>query len=280
MSFADRLKLSHILRVELHITFESGWRIGSGREGDTGSDSGVLLDADGQPILPGTSLKGRLRSTCERLAHALDLTACALDHDASQVECVSDVKYFRQVNKEYQRQHTFTGRMRWIDEHTCDVCKLFGSPLAASKLQVSDGRIVTQAAQVQVRDSVVLDRDSHTAVPKLKFDYDVVSAGTEFDVTLIGENLKPPQRALLGATLFEWSEGVSLGGFTSRGLGKASVHVNALRMADLSDPKQRVRFLTKRDPRERLEQSDWETYFGTAIENHFLAMEQTSTTTE
>jgi len=280
MSFAERLKLSHILRVELHITFQSGWRVGSGREGDTGSDSGVLLDASGQPILAGTSLKGRLRSTCERLAHALNLTACALDHEASQIDCVSDVQYFRQVNKEYQEQHTFSDRMRWIDEHTCDVCKLFGSPLSASKLQVSDGRMVTQAAHVQVRDSVVLDRDSRTAVPKLKFDYDVVSAGTELNVSLIGENLKPSQRALLGVALFEWSDGVSLGGFTSRGLGKAAVEVNALRIADLSDPEQRVRFLTKRDSRERLTERDWEDYFGTAIEHHLRSMEETSTTTE
>ena len=44
---------------------------------------GVVLDPNGQPVLPGSSLKGRLRSTCEAVAHALNLRACMLSCAAS-----------------------------------------------------------------------------------------------------------------------------------------------------------------------------------------------------
>ena len=51
------------------------------------SDLGVLLDPASRPLLPGSSLKGKLRNTCESLAHALNLSACFLNVAASGVTC-------------------------------------------------------------------------------------------------------------------------------------------------------------------------------------------------
>lgn len=51
--FALRRKIS----VTADLVFETAWRIGSGREGES-SDLGVVLDPAGQPVLPGSSLKG------------------------------------------------------------------------------------------------------------------------------------------------------------------------------------------------------------------------------
>ncbi len=162
------LRLRRRLRLSGVLEFETGWRIGSGSEGETMSDLGIVLDPSGMPLLPGSSLKGKLRNTCEALAHALDLRACLLNFQASGVRCSSDVRlYSQELRNELKEvlEDGLAGQLEWIEKNTCDVCKLFGSPVRASRLRLSDGQLLNhEAVVVQVRDGVVLDRDSHTAV--------------------------------------------------------------------------------------------------------------------
>jgi CRISPR-associated RAMP protein (TIGR02581 family) len=265
MSLLDELKLLRRLQLTARLTFDTGWRIGTGKEGITTSDLGVLLDPLGLPVLPGSSLKGKLRSTCESLAHALNLSACFLNVEASGVPCTSDVNHYRQVKE----QHTDAVRagpqqqLDWIERNTCDVCKLFGSQARAARLRCGDGLLENQdAAVVQVRDGVVLNRDSHNAVPGLKYDYEVLPAGTCFRIHFDVDNPTDTDEALLGAALFEWVAGSNLGGFTSRGLGRFHLEDIQVARADLDDPGQRRRYLTEWDPEKRLEKvPDWQAYF-------------------
>ena len=233
------------------------------------SDLGVVIDPKGQPVLPGSSLKGKLRSTCETLSHALGLSTCMLNHDASGVKCTSDVKYYHDIRDAYEQalQTGVQERLQWIKEHTCDVCKLFGSPMQASRLWISDGMLTEWASVVQVRDGVVIDRDSQTAVNGLKYDYEVVPPSSQFELCIDLENPTDQDMALLGVALFEWHAGSSIGGFTSRGLGR--FHIENIRLAgvDLTDTNQRVKFLTATRAEERLSDlGDWETYFTTHIQ--------------
>ena len=256
-------------RLTAFLVFDTAWRIGSGREGETMSDLGVVLDPKGQPVLPGSSLKGKLRSTCETLAHALGLSACMLNHDASGVQCTSDVNYYRKVREDYQKalKQGLGARRQWIADNTCDVCKLFGSPVQAGRLWVSDGTLKEWASVVQVRDGVVLDRDSQTAVNGLKYDYEVVPPGSRFQIGIDLENPTDQDMALLGAALFEWCAGSSIGGFTSRGLGRFHLEDIKLAGVDMSDPAQRKRFLTAKTAEERLSDlGDWEACFTKKIE--------------
>ena len=251
------------------IRFETGWRIGSGREGAT-CDLGVVLDPDGAPVLPGSSIKGRLRSTCESLAHALGLSACFLDQRASKIACASDIDYYSKVLRNDYKQllerpdHTARQRLDWIDRNTCQVCKLFGSPVKASKLRCSDGRLEPGSwpRVVTLRDGVVLDRDSHTAVNGLKFDYEVIPPDTSFAILIDVENPTDAEIALLGAAIFEWHAGSSLGGFTSRGLGRFRLDGISVSGVDFTRPKERINYLTQPDPKRRLtDRGDWKVFF-------------------
>lgn len=263
------------IRISADLVFKTAWRIGSGREGES-SDLGVVLDPAGQPVLPGSSLKGRLRSTCETLAHALGLSACLLDHEASGVNCTSDVKYYQKARDEYREaSRDLERRVRWIDVHTCDVCKLFGSPVQAGRLRVSDGMVKEWANAVQVRDGVVIDRDSQTAVDGLKYDYEVVPPGSRFELRIDLDNPRDRDLALLGAALFEWHSGSSIGGFTSRGLGRFHLEEIKLNGVDLSDPEQRVKFLTSTTPDDRLSDLDkWERFFGERIQHRLQQVQE------
>ncbi len=268
MTNDDALAASFGLRQKIRLTaslvFDTAWRIGSGKEGETMSDLGVVLDPIGQPVLPGSSLKGKLRSTCETLSHALGLRACMLNHNASGVKCTSDVNYYRTVRETYQEalQKGLQDRLQWIEENTCDVCKLFGSPMQASRLCISDGLLKEWASIVQVRDGVVIDRDSQTAVNGLKYDYEVVPPGSRFKICIDLENPTDQDVALLGAALFEWHSGSSIGGFTSRGLGRFHLEDIQLVGVDMADSEQRMKFLTGKKAKDRLSDWDsWDIYF-------------------
>ena len=265
-------------RLTAFLVFDTAWRIGSGREGETMSDLGVVLDPKGQPVLPGSSLKGKLRSTCETLSYALGLSACMLNHDASSVKCTSDVNYYHRVREDYQKalRSGLKVRLQWIDDNTCDVCKLFGSPVQAGRLWVSDGTLKDWASVVQVRDGVVIDRDSQTAVDRLKYDYEVVPPGSRFQICIDLENPTDRDMALLGAALFEWHAGSSIGGFTSRGLGRFHLEGIELAGVDMNDPAQRVKFLTARTAEERLSNlGDWEAFFTEKIERQLIPAAET-----
>ena len=262
-------QLNKKVRLTTSLVFDTAWRVGSGKEGETMSDLGVMLTTTGEPILPGSSLKGKLRSTCETLAHALGLSACLLNRAASGIDCISDIKYYSEVREDYQKtfQLGLDKRLQWIENHTCDVCKLFGSPLKAGRLWVSDGTLDDWASVVQVRDGVVIDRDSRTAVDGLKYDYEVIPPSSQFQLCIDLENPTDADLALLGAALFEWHAGSSLGGFTSRGLGRFHLEDIKVSHVDLNDPDQRLKFLTKTDSASRLSdlQEGWESYFSERI---------------
>ena len=268
-------QLNEKVCLKASLVFDTAWRVGSGKEGETMSDLGVMLTTTGEPILPGSSLKGKLRSTCEVLSHALGLSACLLNRAASCIDCTSDVNYYSKVREHYQNtfQLGLKNRLNWIDSHTCDVCKLFGSPVKAGRLWVSDGTLKDWASVVQVRDGVVIDRDSRTAVDGLKYDYEVVPPSSRFQLCIDLENPTGEDLAFLGAALFEWHAGSSLGGFTSRGLGRFHLEDIQLFGVDLNDPDQQLKFLTGKNTEERLNPlGDWETYFSDRIEQQLQSI--------
>ena len=265
------------MRIIAAIVFETAWRIGSGHEGETMSDLGTLRDPDGQPTLPGSSLKGKLRSTCESLAYALSLSACMLNRAASGVNCTSDVNYYHAVRDEYRTasRKGLQSQMKWIDDHTCDVCRLFGSPVRAGRLRISDGTLREWADVVQVRDGVVIDRDSHTAVDGLKYDYEVIPPGSRFELCIDVENPDNRDLALVGAALFEWCSGSSVGGFTSRGLGRFHLEEVKLLGIDLTQPEHRLRFLTATRAEDRLcDLGKWEEHFTTHVERQLQVAQE------
>lgn len=274
-------QLKKKIRLTASLVFDTAWRIGSGREGQTMSNLGVMIDSNGQPILPGSSLKGKLRSTCEVLAHALGLSACMLNHAASRVSCTSDPNHYSKfLRKSYQKalEKDLQTRLDWINDNTCDVCKLFGSAVQTSRLRLSDGKLEAWASVMQVRDGVVIDRDSRTAVDNLKYDYEVVPPDSQFELCIDLENPTDSDLALVGAALFEWCAGSSIGGFTSRGLGRFHLKNIKLSGVDMSDSEQLVNFLTKTDAEARFNDlGDWETYFTKYIEqrlNHTAGTEE------
>jgi len=235
------------VRITGDLVFKTAFHIGSGKEGEMSSDMGVLLDPDGTPLLPGSSLKGSFRTFAERLAPHLGLTACLLDTDLSGVDCVSDQNVRQSIYETFKALSTEREKISWLKEHTCSVCTLFGSPLQASRIFFSDGNLEAGGESITIRDGVCIDRDSETARPKAKYDFEVVPRGAVFSTVIEIENPDEKELALVAAALAEWENGFRLGGFTSRGLGQVAFLCKEVTQVDYNDTDSLLAYLVSKE---------------------------------
>lgn len=208
-----------ILRGKL--VAESGLHLGAGGSLEpVGSDSPVLRDALGRPYIPGSSLKGVLRSTVERLIRGINpgRSGRVWSCDILQESCVNPQER-KELKEKFEDDERFT---QALIEKSCSVCRLFGSPWLASRALIKDLYCTAGwPGQIEVRDGVGIDRDTETAAPRIKYDYEVAPRGIAFDLELVVENAEGWDPGLLFVGLRELDQGrASLGGLTSRGLGR------------------------------------------------------------
>jgi CRISPR-associated RAMP protein (TIGR02581 family) len=122
-------------------------------------------------------------------------------------------------------------RDRWLAtqvwDHSCRVCRVFGSPWLASRVRIADLH-PPEGARVAIerRDGVAIHREEETV--QHKYDFETVPLGNRFALRISGENLSDAERGLLWLGLRELGDGaILLGGFKGRGLGQ-------VRLADLT----------------------------------------------
>ena len=221
-------------RFSGEIKLLQGLHIGSGR-GDDRTDALVIRDAQGKPIIPGSSLRGVLRSSIERVLMGLykvgatSLWACQLyEPDLPDGKfCVGNSVHKASVEKsrEFQKlQEKENGTARvWeqLPVALCDSCKLFGAgTFYASKIRFTDLDMVTGKSEPVIRHGVGIHRDTGTAAGGVKYDKEVVEAGATFRFEAVGENLVENDLALLALGFSALLDGeLALGGSTGRGLG-------------------------------------------------------------
>jgi CRISPR-associated protein Csm3 len=220
------------------VMMETALHIGTGAGSPT-SDAGVVRDFQGRPFIPGSSLKGALRSGVDRRVEWLGLHSCCLE--SNYTDCLTtngrtdkDVEgeeNGKKVKKPWRR-YLLQWRLNEMESGLCDVCKLFGSTVFGGKVQVDDLPLAEPFEGVadalsEVRDGVGIDRDSGTAVDNIKFDYEVVPSLTAFRFYLTAENLESEELALLSLGLLEMMNGnVPLGGKSTRGLGRSRLRLS------------------------------------------------------
>lgn len=226
-------QLSNRYIIDGALTFDTPFHIGSGESG-TSTDSLVVKYFGSEPYIPGSSFKGVLRSTVERIARALGIDTCSL---YSKDECNTV------INKEFDNNtgwkkikedlpKTEDDYIKILLENVrsgnglCRTCRLFGSTFLASKIYVDDLKLIGDPIPTEIRDGVGIDRDTGTAVEGVKYDYEVVPHSQRFSLKMKIENADDRDLSLLSIGLREFMEGVKLGGMTSRGLGSCKLEDN------------------------------------------------------
>lgn len=247
-TFQNRLELSGTL------TTITALRIGQGRSSEPiGSDLPVVKDAFGQPLIPGSSFKGALRSRLESFVRGIDER---LAKDPSELVNTAVTESVTQLKKEHEDNDLALTCA--LDNMTDEVSKLFGTPWRASKFQVRDLTVKPETwfNQYQERDGVSIDRDTDTAADGRLYDFQVVPAGVEFDFKAIFENAQTA--TISGKEIDYWELGllmigleqfrqqqVPLGGGISRGLGVVQLDIKKVIWINPSDPSELIKYMQR-----------------------------------
>lgn len=180
----DKLESRYIFRGKLLL--EEAMHIGSGK-GDEFADSTFVKSGDkgDKFYIPGSSLRGALRSTVERIAYTLlEKNTCLLYDKSSHLTCVT-------VNPEVMKDKKSEAEIiNILENNLCDTCRVFGSTHFASKVKITDLYPVNNNnPKGNIRFGVGIDRDTETASQGALFEIQVLEKGHCFEFELIAENL-------------------------------------------------------------------------------------------
>jgi CRISPR/Cas system CSM-associated protein Csm3 (group 7 of RAMP superfamily) len=111
--------MRHSIRLELVISFESKWHSGSG-EGSMISDRLIRTDSRQRPYIPGSTLKGVIRESCEKLSRTLN---------------------FPEPSDPHQRDLTIQDTFMPLKELESPVDRIFGNNYESGNLFFRDARL-------------------------------------------------------------------------------------------------------------------------------------------
>jgi CRISPR/Cas system CSM-associated protein Csm3 (group 7 of RAMP superfamily) len=196
-------------RVELRGTLEcvTALHVGMGSEGGGRFlPAGALLrDVLDRPYIPGSSLRGCLRSGLEAILRGVD-PALACDPSGPESGCRVPAA-----------------------GPPCAVCGLFGCRGLASRLAVLDAPVAEpwEAWMAGARGTVPIDRETETASPHGRRSFETVPAGARFVMELSVENSEEQPLDHLGLlfTVVDLLDRglLTLGGHKAAGLGRVRV---------------------------------------------------------
>ena len=233
MMMFDRFENRYILKVVLAAV--DPIHIGTASESvldPSAIDSPVLKDSRGFPVIPGSSLKGVVRSWFESVLRGAGLYACdVLDNKNC---CTAKGAEERKKCTDPKK------RAEMAYECSCEVCRLFGGRELAGKLCFKDCYILGKPS-LEFRDGVAIDRETGAAKGGAKYDFEIVSKDSEFSFCLTAENLDESQKKYFDFIVECLKSGeLSVGGMTSRGLGRFVLRDAELQIITADDLKKRL----------------------------------------
>ncbi|MHA1631862.1 MAG: type III CRISPR-associated RAMP protein Csx7 [Candidatus Freyarchaeota archaeon] len=208
-----------------------------------GTDLPVIKTPDGKPYIPGSSVKGVLRSEFERILRTLGdngitingktVWACNIleekekcifrgeGNEKTRGRSLEKLKEEARKEAEEEGKSEDTLLAEKISENLCTACSLFGSTEFGSRVYFKDMFLTSGTPiRIEIRDGIAIDRDTGTVKEGFKFDYEIIPKGASFGFEMVLENVEEWELGLIGLLIKLWEKGnIALGGKTSTGLG-------------------------------------------------------------
>ncbi len=193
----------------LNLTNKTAMRIGGTRAGldPTEPDNGILK-CNGKPFIPGSSIKGVLRSNIE-----------AVFKEEKSRCFVCGEKNFKPTKS---NRGKFLKELDQKGFELCPSCTIFGNEFIQGHLFLSDFYLSSEA-EITIRDGVRIDRETETAASSAKYDYEIVEPGAIFSGEFVLINIPKRSKEYEAMKLMlDWVNLgiIRFGGSTSRGLGR------------------------------------------------------------
>jgi CRISPR-associated RAMP protein (TIGR02581 family) len=194
--------------------------------------------------LPGSSLKGVLRSHCERIARTVDnkdrrekrnqLLSCdplgngaqEEDRDFSCNSYLTKEETKRKIRKVAEDKQTSWGAE--VHKQSCFVCQMYGNTALSSHIQITDAAPVdADLVRTERRHGVAIDR-VFGSVAVGPFEFEAATQGC-FKTEIYIKNFTTFQLGLLALALRDLQmQRVSIGFAKSRGLGRVKTVVDSV----------------------------------------------------
>lgn len=199
-----------------------------------------------EPYIPGSSLKGMIRSYGEKICRSLRDTPVPVclpyvipgkeiqgeNHQASCGLCLDKYK------KKY-KQDTLPSST--IYSLSCPICRMFGSHEFIGRCAASDAYLTetfkaSGAHALEIRNGVAIDRFTGGAAPNALYDLEVLTRG-EFSTSIEIRNFERWQLGLLGLIFRDMEQGLIRIGFgKSRGLGRFEAKITQFKLTSYNTP--------------------------------------------
>ncbi|MEN8905342.1 MAG: CRISPR-associated RAMP protein Csx7 [Clostridiales bacterium] len=230
--YFDEFYNKYIIKGE--IIAETGIHIGTGNSEikPITLKNPVLKNISGEPFIPGSSMKGVMRSYLEKILKipGFEKINNSVEICTADKSCLSkeemDKNFGEKEEKEYKKQRELGHKYfaDYLKKKTCDICQLFGSGDLSSKILVRDLKVIEDSfSGFEVRTGISIDRDINIAKDTSLFEIEIIPAGTRFELYLILDNLDKEEiewkNILIVLNSFLNSE-IDIGGIKSRGLGQ------------------------------------------------------------
>jgi CRISPR/Cas system CSM-associated protein Csm3 (group 7 of RAMP superfamily) len=224
----------------------------SGRSGFDHAPALAAYQKGARPILPGSSLRGVLRSHAERIARTL-ATLTAWDGSTDAVEraqrfhstCPACNPLITRTDKAVASCNSFLKVLskkdriklerEGVEAKLCLACQLFGSPWNGSRLHVEDASLKEGSSpEYKVLDFLAIDRFTGGGRDSAKFDAAVLWR-PRFSVRLFLDNPRPWELGWLALVLRDLNEGLIAVGFgRAKGFGQCTIEDPKLILGILS----------------------------------------------
>lgn len=226
-------KMINDARIKFEIHPQDPLLIKSGSASVSGADMEFVktyrFDGKEEPFIPGSSIKGMIRSYSEKICRSLKdnpVPVClpyldpknAKNEERHQSSCGLRIEKFKKEKKKDTLPSSDLYRI------SCPACRLFGSNIFIGRFATSDAYITetfrnTKRPVLEIRDGVAIDRLTGGTAPGAKYNLEVLTLG-EFSTTLEIRNFERWQLGLIGLVLRDMEQGLIRIGFgKSRGLG-------------------------------------------------------------
>lgn len=233
-------KLINECSVELKLMTIDPLLVKSGLTTVSGPDMAFVLtyrNGHAEPYLPGSSLKGVIRSHAERIARTLKSpSACEpfwnddieneIGSNPERAETIWCGERFRRREKSFKE--TITNATAY--KESCPACRFFGSTYFAGRFSVSDAYLVEESRgrRPQQRDGVGIDRFTGGASKRAKFELEVL-ADVTFKCSLHIRNFEVWQLGWLAYVIQDFKDSfIQIGSGKSRGLGRVQGTVESV----------------------------------------------------
>lgn len=229
--------------------------IGSGKEKDDRDAPFISLDDDKNFYIPGSTFRGYLSTKLERFldsGNGFKIKSNGEELNEADVKLIFGYtnldKLETKINDEdNEEDRKLKENNKKIQDRI--IKKLNSKNLKevkslAGRIHISDMPVLKNVKYI-TRDGIKIDRNTGATEKRAKFDYDVVPAGTEFDLNIELENIENYQLDLIGLALNDIlkDNGDLFGGKTSRGIGKCRLKDLKMKYVTLDDKEKLKKYI-------------------------------------